>query len=173
MNGVAPGRSRLQRLWHLPGRRKQLLMEAGWALARTAWRVRRWRFARLAATLGQLSAAGACSVAPERQPAPSELVTAREVQWAIGAWTRRLRPAPTCLMQAAAAQGLLARRGLASTLYFGVQSLTATASGPGSQSARGAHAWLQCAGLIVTGEREAAAFRPIAAYRLAPEDRNP
>jgi hypothetical protein len=157
----------------MPRPRKQLLLEAGWALACMAWRVRRWPFARLAATLGRPTPAGADSDVLQTKPGPSDLVMARDVRWAIAAWTRRLRPAPTCLMQAAAAQRLLARRGLPSTLVFGVQSMAASAFATGTASALGAHAWLQCRGLIVTGEREAASFRPIAAYRLAPGAQHP
>jgi len=171
------GTDRLQRLWRLPRQRKRLLIESGWALACMAWRVRRWNFSSLAATLGTLMPPPAPADIPTTggaaPPDSSDLALATDVRWAIAAWVRRLRPAPTCLMQATAAQCLLALRGLPSTLYFGVQSLGATAASPEAKHALGAHAWLQCAGLVVTGEREAAGFRPIAAYRLVPTAKHP
>lgn len=172
MKRAKPRPHPLQRLWHLPRQRQRLLLETGWTLACMAWRVRRWRFARLAATLGTpvpaAAVVGGGSNDPQAPPGPGDLALAKDVQWAIAAWVRRLRPAPTCLMQAAAAQRLLARRGVASTLVFGVQSMAATAARSSTQGALGAHAWLRCGGLLVTGANEAALFRPIAAYQRVP-----
>jgi hypothetical protein len=167
MRCTVPAPRHLQRLWLLPRQRKILLVVAAWTLACTAWRVRRWRFARLAATLGTaVPATAPCGVGrgPEFPASHGDQALAREVQWAIAAWVKRLHPAPTCLMQAAAAQRMLARRGLSSILFFGVQSLASSAVMPAVKTPLGAHAWLCCAGLLVTGEREAASFRPIAAY---------
>jgi hypothetical protein len=177
--------ARLLQAWRLPAARKWLLLVCALALTSTAWRVRTWRFARLAATLGtprsavaSRSEAGGASGDPAPggiQPAipaadrlAHELRCATEVRWAVGVWSRRWRPAPTCLMQAAAAQWVLARQGVPSTLYFGVRGAAPGAALPAAQRALGAHAWLRCAGLVVTGEREMAAFRPIAAYESQP-----
>jgi hypothetical protein len=160
----------VQRWLRLPSLRKRLLVEGGIALACMAWRVRHWRFERLAATLGTLSPAmQAKFTVPDGALCKADLAWAREVRWAIAAWTRVLRGQPTCLMQAAAAQSMLARRGIPSALVFGVQSATATAAVANPQHALGAHAWLRCGALIVTGEQESANFRPIAAYHLAPK----
>lgn len=70
-------------------------------------------------------------------------------------------------MQALAAHEMLVKRGLACQIYFGVRSQLAGPS-PSGQNI-GAHAWLRCAGTVVTGSAEAANFQPIAMYAGSPK----
>lgn len=153
--------NRVRRLLQLPGRQRRLLARAALELLRSAWRVRRWTFARVAATLGPAAAvseADAAAAGSERGLPPA----VRDVQWAIGAWTRAWPWPPTCLMQALAARTLLVEQGLPCDLYFGVRGSTETVSGG---VAIGAHAWLRCGAHVVTGASEARQHRPIAVYR--------
>jgi hypothetical protein len=143
-------------------------MECGVALFLASWRVRTWRFARLAAEWGE-------AVVPEQvgvdrfqgTASLQERAMAQQVRWAMAAWVRAwpFSP-PTCLMQAVAARHLLTRRQLACELYFGVRGKSAGVSPRGHQI--GAHAWLLCAGVPVAGEEESARFQPIAVYRWRP-----
>ena len=68
----------------------------------------------------------------------------RRMKWAIGAVSRRAPWRCMCLEQAVAAKMMLRRRGMASTLYFGV------ARDPGDTSIK-AHAWVRCGTCFVTG----------------------
>lgn len=159
----------LLRLWHLPRARQALLLEAAWALLWATWRVRRWTFVRLAASLGTPGSSALDANLQSSAPAAknANLITAHEVSWAIGAWSRVWPCPPTCLMQAVAARQMLVARGLPCQIFFGVRSQLA---GPiSSGQSIGAHAWLRCAGAVVTGSAEAARFQPIAMYACGPE----
>ncbi len=154
--------SRLGRLLALPRHRQALLLACAWALLQAAWRVRRWPFARLAATLGKPAAPA------DLQPPPASAATPRalDVRWAVAAWARAWPWRPSCLMQAVAARRLLASHGVACDIVFGVRAQPAEPAA--STPEIGAHAWLICGSLIVTGETEAASFQPIAVYRFSP-----
>ena len=67
------------------------------------------------------------------------------------------------------ARQLLVAHDVACDLVFGVRGQAPSPSSPDI----GAHAWLLCGGLTVTGEAEAARFQPIAVYRFSPGDRSP
>jgi hypothetical protein len=75
--------------------------------------------------------------------AAADVETARAVAWAIRAAVRRMPFGPTCLPQAIAAQGMLRRRGIAASVYLG-----AGLDGVGGMEA---HAWVDAAGVGVTG----------------------
>lgn len=75
--------------------------------------------------------------------APQYTAQAHHVRWAVSTVVRFLPWECTCLPQALAAQWLLARRGVAATLYLGVQRSVA--------GAPNAHAWLRSGTLYVTG----------------------
>ncbi|MFZ5624935.1 MAG: lasso peptide biosynthesis B2 protein [Gemmatimonadota bacterium] len=66
---------------------------------------------------------------------------ARQIRWAIATAARQLPWKPVCLPQALAAQWMLRRVGIPSTLYFGIDP------------ARGydAHAWVRAGQVIVAG----------------------
>jgi len=81
---------------------------------------------------------------------------AREVGWAV---TRAARHAPftaVCLPQAMAARLMLHRRGVSSVLHFGAST--------GGQKPLEAHAWLDAAGVEVTGYPVARRFTEIACF---------
>jgi hypothetical protein len=81
---------------------------------------------------------------------PAERALAVKVSWAVQAAARHAPLGFVCLPQALAAKWMLQRRGLPSTLYFGVALNAATKSG------MLAHAWVRAGDKILTGEREAA-----------------
>jgi hypothetical protein len=74
---------------------------------------------------------------------PQHTVQVQRVGWAVHAVVRHLPWECTCLAQALAARLLLARRGIAVTLYLGVRR--------DAHGAPSAHAWLRSGTLYVTG----------------------
>jgi hypothetical protein len=76
---------------------------------------------------------------------PVDPAAETRVTWAIQAIGRRVGPLTTCLGMAMAARLLLARRGIASDVRFGV--------GRDVDSTFRAHAWLECQGRVVVGRR--------------------
>lgn len=87
--------------------------------------------------------------------APADRAVAVKVSWAVQAVARHLPLGLVCLPQAIAAQWMLRRRGLPTTLYFGV------ASNPAKQDAIEAHAWLRAGDKIVTGEEGVRRHHPV------------
>jgi hypothetical protein len=114
-----------------------LLIEAVGRLVAAGVLLRALRLRRLAPRLGRHMA-----VSPEDGPTGDVVGEVQSVRWAIAAAARHLPWQPVCLPQAVAAQWMLRRRGIASTLYFGI------APGPEYQ----AHAWVRAGRVIVTGE---------------------
>lgn len=74
---------------------------------------------------------------------PADVDTALAVGWAVRAAARRMPFEANCLPQAMAAQAMLRRRGVAALLYLG--------AAPDGAGGMGAHAWLDAAGVGVTG----------------------
>jgi hypothetical protein len=101
-------------------------------------------FPRLASRLGTLVAPGDARVAQLTTPHSRHKARfAREVGWAV---TRAARYVPfnaVCLPQAMAARFMLKRRGIASVLHF--------SAGKYRESPLDTHAWLDSAGIAVTG----------------------
>ena len=67
-----------------------------------------------------------------------------------------------CLAQALAAQAMLRRRGIPSTLYVGIACGDALPT---------THAWLRCGARIVTGSPVHARYTPVASYACEPSRR--
>jgi hypothetical protein len=91
---------------------------------------------------------------------PSQTFIAEQVGWAV---TRAARHAPfraVCLPQAMAARIMLKRRGIPSVLHFGA-GRTSASSAPKQINA---HAWLDAAGVEVTGYPEAKSMAAIACF---------
>lgn len=109
-------------------------------------------FRKLAPQLGRLG--------EETPPAisPAERAVAVKISWAVQCAARYVPVGFVCLPQAIAAQRLLRRRGLASTLYLGVA--------PDRKSPQNitAHAWLRAGDKILTGEQEAITHRELARF---------
>ncbi len=139
----------LFRFLRQPAPRRRLLLEAVWCLlwARLALRVLPFRRLRwfLARPVKQPEVAGA-----ERER------IRKEVSGAIERMARRLPGQTVCFPRGIAAQTMLRRRGLDTTLYYGVAYL------PG----RGltAHVWVQDGVEGVVGQREAGQCRVLARY---------
>lgn len=84
-----------------------------------------------------------------------------EVRWAVQRWNRAAGGRFTCLMQAMAAQELLFRRGVPSSVVLGVK--------PGANGADPtAHAWLRVGPLVVLGGEERDGHLAVASYSRAP-----
>jgi len=81
----------------------------------------------------------------------------RRVKWAIGAVSRRAPWRCLCLEQAVAAKMMLRRRGIVSTLYFGV------ARDPERISVK-AHAWVRCGSYYVTGGEGRGGFAVVSTF---------
>jgi hypothetical protein len=109
-------------------------------------------FRRVAARLGQVTAADA--PLPEQSPPPP---VAAEIGWAV---RRSARYAPfraVCLQQAVAAKMMLRRRGIGSTLHLGVARR--------NNGAVEAHAWLDSGEAPITGYPVAPDFVEVARWR--------
>jgi hypothetical protein len=118
---------------------RPLALEAAILLVVTHVVLRVSSFKAAARLLTRLSRASA-SRAPDSDP----VVSGARVGAAVRAAARRL-PNTTCLMEALAAEAMLRRRGVVSTLHIGVR--------PPSQAATlDAHAWLECHGHVVVGD---------------------
>lgn len=125
------------------------------ALLRLAWAkllIHTIPFRWLAARLGRAQAETPSAVTP------AERAVAVKVSWAVQTAARYVPFGFVCLPQAVAAQRMLRRRGVATTLYLGV------ALDPAKREALQAHAWLRAGDKIVTGESEAARHRVLATF---------
>jgi hypothetical protein len=137
--------------WH---RLRVLEALAALTLARVALRVMPFRW--IVALVGC-----AATVGDDDRPrrASTDPVSAG-VRSALRAGARRLPWHSTCLTRALAGRMMLSRRGVPSTLVFGV-----TNDGGRDGAGIAAHAWLMTADGTVCGGREAPRFRPLAAIR--------
>jgi hypothetical protein len=89
-------------------------------------------------------------------PSPDQTRIAEDIGWAV---TRAARYVPfraVCLPQAMAARVMLKRRGVASVIHFGAAK--------GQEKPFDAHAWLDAAGVEVTGYPVTEAFTEIACF---------
>ena len=85
-----------------------------------------------------------------------ELQIAARIRWAVITGARFASNA-RCLQQAIVAQSMLRRRGVPSTLYYGVAP---------NSSGISAHAWLRAAGDDIVGVESAADFAVLAAFTI-------
>ena len=126
---------RLVRFVRLPAADRALLLEAITALTSAGVLLRVLRFSRLASRLGRHMAES------PSQNDPATSTYAPRGRWAVETAARHLPWKPVCLPQAVAAQWMLRRRGVASTLYLGVNPSVGL----------DAHAWVRAGTMIVTG----------------------
>jgi hypothetical protein len=145
----------LLRLRQIGARRGALVAEAVLCLLAARLALFFVPFPRLARRLGQF-------VPPDRAqrvaatPTAQAAQAATDIGWAV---TRAARYVPfdaVCLPQAMAAQAMLRRRGVASTMHFGATK--------GKNKSLDAHAWLDAAGVKVTGYPIAEGFAEIACF---------
>ncbi len=139
---------RLLQLIRLTAPERALLLEAVAALTVSGLLLRMLRFSRVASRLGRHMAEG---------PAAEDRVTtgmALRIRWAVETASRHLPWKPVCLPQAVAAQWMLRRRGIASTLYLGVNPA----------ASYDAHAWVRAGTVIVTGGPRQEAFAVVSSF---------
>lgn len=147
----------LRRFGQVGQRRRVLVVEAvAWLwLSRLALIV--IPFPRLARRLGKfVTPAVARALQTKSKRLQDDTRLAEEVGWAV---TRSARYVPfkaVCLPQAMAARIMLKRRGVASVLHFGAAK--------GKEKPLDAHAWLDAAGVEVTGYPVAKNFAEIACF---------
>ncbi|MBI1202388.1 MAG: lasso peptide biosynthesis B2 protein [Rhodopseudomonas sp.] len=147
----------LHRFTQVDGRRRLLVIEAIiWLwLARTALRL--VPFPRLAQRLGTFATPEVARATAAKNPRSSDDVrVASDIGWAVTRAARHVPFAAVCLPQAMAARVMLKRRGVASILHFGAAKA--------KDQTLDTHAWLDAAGIEVTGYPVAKSFTEIACY---------
>jgi hypothetical protein len=148
---------KLRRFGEIGPRRRALLMEAAlWLLAARIALIA-VPFPRLARRLGAFVAPTDERVARvAHDGSPDDARIAEEIGWATVRAARHVPFRAVCLPQAMAARIMLRRRGVASVLHFGAAK--------GKDKPIDAHAWLDAAGVEVTGYPVAAQFSEIACF---------
>jgi hypothetical protein len=147
----------LLRFRQLDNRRRALLAEAVAYLLAARLALIFVPFPRLARRLGTfVPPSDPRAGAMRTVPAPDQARLAEEIGWAV---TRAARYVPfraVCLPQAMAARVMLERRGVKSVMHFGAAK--------GAEKPLDAHAWLDAAGVEVTGYPVAENFAEIACF---------
>jgi hypothetical protein len=148
---------KLRRFGQISRRRRALVVEAAvWLLvARVA--LLAVPFPKLARRLGDFVAPSDERVAIARRDGTAQDARlAEDVGWATVRAARHVPFKAVCLPQAMAARIMLTRRGVASVLHFGAAK--------GTDKPIDAHAWLDAAGVEVTGYPVAGQFAEIACF---------
>jgi hypothetical protein len=135
-------RHRVNRTRQVGHRERLLLAEAVWHLAAARVQLATQPFPRIARRLGgfvtplQARANGAPA-------SPDDKAVATMVGWAVTRAARHVPFGAVCLPQAMAAKAMLARRGIPGVIHFGTRR--------GEALSLAAHAWVDAAGVEVTG----------------------
>lgn len=157
---MAPSRSirrRLRRFAQVANRRRALLIEAvAWLLLARMCLIF-IPFPRLARQLGRFLPPTEARAIQAGSPASyDEVRLAGEIGWAVTRAARHVPFKAVCLPQAMAARVMLKRRGVNSVLHFGAAK--------GQEKPFDAHAWLDAAGVEVTGYPIAKDYTEIACF---------
>jgi hypothetical protein len=148
---------RLRRFAEIGARRRWLLMEASFWLLVTRVALLVVPFPRLARRIGDFVAPSDDRVTTASQlGSADDAQVAAEIGWATIAAARHVPFKAVCLPQAMAARIMRRRRGVASVLHFGAAK--------GKQKPIDAHAWLDAAGVEVTGYPVAAQFAEVGCF---------
>ena len=135
---------------HCTRQERRLLAEAVWLLGLARCAVWLFSFRRIAAGLGT----------PMRESPLTDTNADRaavaQISWALQAVSRRLPGTRQCLVQAMAAKWILQRRGIPSTVYFGVAK--------GATGLFTAHAWVRSGTQVLTGAQGRHAFTIVATF---------
>jgi hypothetical protein len=157
---MAPWRSIpscLHKFAALENRQKTLVMEAALCLALARLILLTVPFRHVSPHLGELVAPDDPRVAACRQPADvHQTKTAECIRRAVASAARHVPFEAVCLPQAMAAQTMLHRRGIAGTLHLGAAM--------DDSKTLDAHAWLDAAGVPVTGYPYSATLSEIACF---------
>jgi hypothetical protein len=138
-------------------RRRALLAEAAFWLLSARLALVLAPFPIIARRLGAFVPPSDPRVAQVAAPTtPDEADLARLVSWAVTRGAAHVPFKAVCLPQAMAARIMLKRRGVASAMHFGAAK--------GEEKPIDAHAWLDAAGVKVTGYPVGAQFAEIACF---------
>lgn len=138
-------------------RRRGLIVEAAAWLLITRLALLLVPFPRLARSLGAFVTPADPRVAQVAAPTtPEQADTARLVSWAVTRAAAHVPFRAVCLPQAMAGRIMLKRRGVASAMHFGAAK--------GTDKPLDAHAWLDAAGVKVTGYPVGPQFAEIACF---------
>lgn len=147
----------LRRFGQIDNRRRLLLAEAAACLLAARLALVFIPFPRLARHLGSFVPPADARATQARGAAPRDAARlAEEIGWAVTRAARHLPFKAVCLPQAMAARVMLKRRGVASVLHFGAAK--------GTDKPFDAHAWLDAAGVEVTGYPVAENFAEVACF---------
>lgn len=156
---MAPSRSIRRRLANFvamePGL-KLMVLEAVLALLLARLALQIVPFARLSHRFGEFVPPQDPRIALRRKGDDASVRIAAQVRRAVHSATRHVPFKAVCLPQAMAAQAMLRRRGIASVMHFG--------AGFGESRPLDAHAWLDAAGVPVTGYPPDPKFSEIACF---------
>jgi hypothetical protein len=148
-------RHRFNRTRQIGSRERLLLAEAIWNLARARFQLATRPFPRIARRLGGFITPAQARASGEGRGARAEdQAIAIKVGWAVTRAARHVPFGAVCLPQAMAAKMMLARRGIPSVMHFGTMR--------GETLSLAAHAWLDAAGVEVTGYPVETSFTEIA-----------
>lgn len=137
-------KSRATRLVQIGWGERFLLAEAVAGLLAARVKIAALPFRRIASGLGVFVAPADPRVASAQAPAPADRARiAAQVGWAVTRAARHVPFKAVCLPQAMAAHAMLRRRGIASAMHFGARR--------SDEKPIDAHAWLDAAGVEVTG----------------------
>jgi hypothetical protein len=138
-------------------RRRALFLEAVALLALVRLALICVPFTRLARRLGTFVPPADDRVGKARvHTSAAHALLAQDVGWAVARAARYAPFAAVCLPQAIAARSMLKRRGVSSAMHFGAANF--------GQGPFDSHAWLDAAGVKVTGYPEAEGFIAIACF---------
>lgn len=126
-------------------------MEAGAAVAAASVAIRFVPFRKLASWMGSPG-----RLRPQKRETAD--VVAR-VRWAVNAVANRAPWRAVCFQRGLAAHAMLRRRGLPSTLHYGVRHT--------AEAELKAHVWVTAGALPVVGVEEAAGFQRLASFPSA------
>lgn len=137
-------KSRATRLVQVDWRERALLAEAAAHLLAARVRIATTPFRKIAAKIGEFVPPSDARIAAVRAPAPADRArVAEQVGWAVTRAANHVPFKAVCLPQAMAAHAMLRRRGIASAMHFGARR--------SDEKPIDAHAWLDAAGVEVTG----------------------
>lgn len=135
---------RLHRFARLGSARRALLIEAAFRLFCARLALMAVPFPRLARRIGEFVPPSDIRVLAAARPGdPRQADLARHVGWAVRRAAHHLPFEAVCLPQAMAARAMLKRRRVASAMHFGAARR--------DEKPLDAHAWLNAAGVEVTG----------------------
>ncbi|MDF7775344.1 lasso peptide biosynthesis B2 protein [Sphingomonas sp. AOB5] len=150
-------KSKATRLVQVDWRERALLAEASAQLLAARLRIAILPFRTIAKDLGTFVPPADSRIAAARAPAPEDLRHAAEkIGWAVTRAAVHVPFKAVCLPQAMAAHAMLKRRGIGSAVHFGARR--------SDEKPIDAHAWLDAAGVEVTGYPVAAGMKEIGAF---------